>query len=57
MIGKPLYRSLFSNKDWRPATLPQKVPAQVLSCQFYEIFKNKFLREYRKLLLISINLW
>ena len=59
MIGKPLYRSLFSNKvaGLQSPNLPKKVPAQVLFCQFCEIFKNNFLKEYWKLLLIFVSLW
>ena len=59
MIGKPLYRSLFSNKvaGLQSPNLPKKVPAQVLFCQFSEIFKNNFLKEHWKLLLIFVNLW
>ena len=59
MIGKPLYRSLFSNKvaGLQSPNLPKKVPAQVLFCQFCEIFKNNFLQEHWKLLLIFVSLW
>ena len=59
MIGKPLYRSLFSNKvaGLQSPNLPKKVPAQVLFCQFCEIFKNNFLKEHWKLLLIFVSLW
>ena len=59
MIGKPLYRSLFSNKvaGLQSPNLPKKVPAQVLFCQFCKIFKNNFLKEHWKLLLIFVSLW
>ena len=59
MIGKPLYRSLFSNKvaGLQSPNLPKKVPAQVLFCHFCEIFKNNFLKEHWKLLLIFVSLW
>ena len=35
-----------------PATLLKKIPAQVISCEYYEIFKNTCFEEHlRKLLL------
>ena len=46
MIGKPLYRSLFSNKvaGLQSPNLPKKVPAQVLFCQFCEIFLEQLFK-------------
>ena len=42
--GKHPYCNLFFNKvaGLRPATLPKKIPTQVFSCEYYEIFKNSF---------------
>ena len=50
--GKDLYQSVFFNKG---AGLRQVTLAQVFSCEFYEIFKNTFLIEHlRRLLLLDI---
>ena len=49
LTGKHLCLSLFFNKDvgLRPATLIKKdTPAQMFSCEYYEVFKNTFFTEH-----------
>ena len=53
--GKHLRWSLFCIKQqaFRPATLMKQTPSQVVSCEYYEIFKNKFFIEHLQWLLLN----
>ena len=57
LTRKHLRRSLFFNEvaGLRPY-FKRKTPAQLLSCEFCKIFKNIFLTEYHKWLLLTLSL-
>ena len=48
LTGKHLCWSLFLNKveGLRPATILKKTLTQVISCDYYEIFKNTYFKEH-----------